>query len=73
MNRKSVEKLQKAGYVFLRSRDCAAYYAIMQSKVFGSWTLLEKFATKAARRRRLAELIEQPDMLIEFDEAETGE
>jgi hypothetical protein len=63
MDKKSVEKLQEAGYVFLRERDIPGKsgrtnYAIMQSKEFGVWTILEKFETKAARKRKLKELSE---------------
>jgi hypothetical protein len=65
MTKKTVEKLQNAGYVFLRTRDIPGKkdrtnYAIMQSKKFGTWTILEKFETKAARDRRLKQLDEQP-------------
>ena len=61
MTKQSVEKLQNAGYVFLRERDIPGKqgrtnYAIMQSGDFGVWTILEKFETKAARTRRLKEL-----------------
>ena len=58
MTKKSVEKLQDAGYVFIRTRDIPGKcerinYAIMQSKTFGTWTVLEKFDTKTARKRQL--------------------
>jgi hypothetical protein len=66
----SVVKLQKAGYIFLRERDIRGRnerinYAIMQSKEFGSWTLLETFTTKAARKRRLLELSKEAMILID--------
>jgi hypothetical protein len=68
MNSISVSKLLKAGYIFIRERDIVGKdgrtsYAIMQSASFGSWTLLEKFATKAARKRKLAELEKSPLIL----------
>jgi hypothetical protein len=69
MEKKSTEKLLNAGYTFLRVREIQGKpgvrttYAIMQSKEFGSWTLLEKCETKAACRRRLKELEEQPLIL----------
>ena len=58
MTKRSVEKLQNAGYVFLRMRDipgkCGRVnYAIMQSKTFGNWTILESFDTKVARKMKL--------------------
>ena len=69
MTKKSVEKLQKAGYVFLRTRDISGKgdrinYAIMQSASFGTWTILEKFETKAARDRCLKGLDENPHMIV---------
>jgi hypothetical protein len=68
MNKKSVIKLQEAGYIFIRERDITGrdgrmIYAIMQSQEFGSWTLLEKFETKAARMRRITELCELDNIL----------
>jgi hypothetical protein len=61
MNKQSVEKLQQVGYIFIRERDIPGKsgrtnYAIMQSKEFGVWTILEKFETKAARSRRIKQL-----------------
>jgi hypothetical protein len=58
MTKKSVEKLQDAGYVFIRTRDipdkCGRInYAIMQSKEFGAWKILEKFDIKTKKKRRL--------------------
>jgi hypothetical protein len=70
MNKRSVEKLQEAGYVFIRPRDIAGKcgrtnYAIMQSKTFGAWSLLEKFETKAARIGRMKELEDVPFILVD--------
>jgi hypothetical protein len=69
MDNKSVGKLQRAGYVLLRYRDIPSagtmVYAIMESRVFGVWNILEKCKTKAARDRRLAEL--HADAYILFD------
>jgi hypothetical protein len=69
----SVIKLQKAGYVFLRKRDYQVgseqmSYGIVQSKEFGKWTLVEKFPTKAARKRRLLELSKKSNILIDEGE-----
>ena len=70
MNKTSIEKLQKAGYIFLRERDipgkCGRVnYAIMQSKEFGTWSILEKFETKAARKRRIDDLSKENNILID--------
>jgi hypothetical protein len=70
MNKESVEKLQRAGYVFLRERDipgkCGVmHYAIMQSKTFGNWSILEKFDKKVARKRRLKQLSELSNILTD--------
>ncbi|MDR2286540.1 MAG: hypothetical protein LBE04_03560 [Prevotellaceae bacterium] len=68
MNKQSVLKLQEAGYIFIRERDIPGKtgrtnYAIMQSKEFGVWTILERFETKAARSRRITELETQKNYL----------
>jgi hypothetical protein len=70
MNKRSVEKLQEAGYVFLRERDIpgkcgVTHYAVMQSREFGVWTVLEKFDKKVARKRRLEELSRLSNILTD--------
>ncbi len=71
MTSTSVQKLQQAGYVFLRKRDIPGKfertnYAIMQSTHFGAWSLFEKFETKAQRDRRLKELDQQPNIIVDM-------
>jgi hypothetical protein len=66
MQNKSVIKLQKAGYIFLRLQDQEGVYIIKYSDSFGAWKTLEKFKTKASRLRRLNELLEEEKYL--FDE-----
>lgn len=61
MNKQSVEKLLSAGYIFLRQEDGIGngrQIAIKYSDSFGSWKTLETFKTKAARDRRINELID---------------
>ena len=64
MERNSVEKLLTAGYIFIRKEDstntkCASgvKYIIKESKGFGAWQKLGEFPTKAARERKLKELL----------------
>jgi hypothetical protein len=66
MTKRSVEKLLAAGYVFLREREGKFDHAIMQSRKFGVWTKLESFATKAARTRRIRELEELNNYLVDL-------
>ena len=78
MTKVSVVKLQDAGYVFIRTRDipgkCGRInYAIMESKEFGRWTVLEKFETKAARERHLNALDELPNTIVEKYETTDNE
>ena len=70
MTKKSVCKLQKAGYVFLRYQEGEGErgkkkHIIKQSKEFGTWIYLAIFDTKAACDRALNELEEDPFMIIE--------
>lgn len=61
MNKKSVEKLLAAGYIFLRQEDGfgnGREIAIKYSDSFGSWKTLETFKTKVARDKRINELID---------------
>lgn len=64
MERRSTEKLQKRGFILLRTEDSSntksaagVKYIIKQSSSLGSWRKLEEFPTKAARERRLKELL----------------
>ena len=64
MERNSTEKLLTAGYIFLRKEDstntkCASgiKYIIKASERFGTWKMIEAFPSKAARDRRLKELL----------------
>ena len=68
MNKRSVCKLQEAGYVFLRFRDLPGKekpYAIMVSSTFGVWHILVRFDTRTARARRLQELEEDDHCLCD--------
>lgn len=61
MNKKSVEKLLAAGYIFLRKEDgigTGRQISIKYSDSFGVWKTLETFKTKVARDKRINELIE---------------
>jgi len=69
MTKQSVEKLQDAGYVFIRmeervGNDGKKKHIIKQSAEFGVWKNLETFDTRAACMRRLRELDENPFMII---------
>ncbi len=70
MEKTSMQKLQAAGYVFLRTGEVVGKkmvksFIIKQSKEFGFWTTREKFPTKVARNRRLKELLEEPWFICE--------
>ena len=58
MTKKSVEKLQNAGYEFLRARDTEGKqgkmkYCIYISREFGMWKLLHAYETKKQRNEML--------------------
>ena len=76
MEKSSVEKLLKAGYIFLR-KDYGYASAtlsdrgnekstpkIKYSDSFGVWRTFQKFATKAARDRRLQELLQEDKYIM---------
>jgi hypothetical protein len=58
MERRSMEKLMEAGYIFLRSDDSPNVRIKYRQKGSGDWKTLEKFETKAARERRLNQLLD---------------
>ena len=68
MEKISVEKLLKAGYVFLRKDDCGGSMKnepiIKYSDTFGAWRTFQRFATKRARDMRLYELLREPNYLM---------
>ena len=68
MEKLSVEKLLKAGYIFLRKDDGygneKSIPKIKYSEKFGVWCTFQKFATKAARDRRIQELLQEPNYLM---------
>jgi len=64
MEKISVEKLLKAGYIFLRPAEDAHSYKIKYSEEFGAWCTFQKFSTKRARDTRIAELLREPNYLM---------
>lgn len=61
MNKKSVEKLLAAGYIFLRTENNdlnGRKIQIKYSDSFGVWKTLETFKTKVARDKRINELLD---------------
>jgi hypothetical protein len=64
MEKKSVTKLQDAGYIFLRVDEREDAIRIKYSDEFGVWKTLEKFKTKAACRRKLDALLEEDKYLF---------
>jgi len=68
MEKISVEKLLKAGYIFLRKDDYGGSMKnepkIKYSDTFGVWRTFQRFASKAARDRRLNELLQEPNYLM---------
>jgi hypothetical protein len=68
MNQKSVEKLTKAGYVFIRARKRehrdGESYAIEQSREHGEWITLDTFKTKEECLTALGELEKDPFIVM---------
>lgn len=64
MEKQSVIKLQKAGYIFLRVDERDNAIIIKYSDDFGVWETLEKCKSKAACKRRLMELVETDKYLF---------
>ena len=71
MESRSAQKLLKSGYILLRTAEDGGYDStnpkpkIKYSDTFGSWHTLAIFDTKAARKRRLDELMEQDKYLLD--------
>lgn len=60
MNKKDSVKLLEAGFTIVRTQDVPPTIKILTLKTGAgdtSWRILEKFDTKAARDRRMAELL----------------
>ena len=53
------EKIQKAGFKIIRADD-APSPRIKEWKSDSAWVTMEKFETKAARDRRMQELLQDP-------------
>lgn len=69
MTKESVQKLQAAGYVFIRARETEGkggkkYQSIFDSREFGVWKLLYKCETKAECKRKLDELDADPMYIL---------
>ncbi|MDR0207052.1 MAG: hypothetical protein LBI45_07345 [Bacteroidales bacterium] len=72
MTKQSKEKLLKAGYVLIRTRDITAKngktaYAIMQCKEFGCWTVLNSYTTKTPRDKQLKMIDGLDNTIVEFE------
>lgn len=72
MTKQSKEKLLKAGFMLLRTRnitgkDGKIKYAIMQCKDFGSWTVLNSYDTKTSRDKQLKNCDEIDNYIVEFE------
>jgi len=66
MNGVSIQKLQKAGYIFLRDTyDSENGYTLKYSDHFGAWKIHGKYTTKAALNREIARLLKEPKYLME--------
>jgi hypothetical protein len=64
MEKRSVIKLQEAGYIFLRVDEREEGIIIKYSDDFGVWKTLEKCKSKAACKRRLNELVKTDKYLF---------
>lgn len=58
------EKLAAAGFTILRTDD-NPYPRIKVWKSDSAWITLEKFSTKAARDRRMEELLQDPKTIVD--------
>ena len=56
------EKIQKAGFKIIRADD-APSPRIKEWKSDSAWVTMEKFDTKAARDRRMQQLLQEPDIV----------
>ena len=65
MEANSMIKLMKAGYTFIRPDDQPNIRIKYKKQGSGDWKTLEKFPTKAARDRRVRELLLEPDVIMD--------
>lgn len=59
MEKKSMQKLMEAGYVFIRRCDSPNVRIKYMKKDSGDWKTLEKFETKASRDKRFNALLDE--------------
>jgi hypothetical protein len=64
MEAKSMKKLMKAGYMFIRPDDSPNIRLKYRKEGSGDWKTLEKFETKAVRDRRYVELLDSEEFII---------
>lgn len=65
MEAKSMIKLMDAGYMFIRSDDQPNIRIKYKKKDSGDWKTLEKFTTKTARDKRLRELLDLNNVIMD--------
>ncbi len=65
MESTSMEKLMAAGYTFIRTDDQPNIRIKYKKQGSGDWKTLEKFDTKAARERRIKELLNDDKIIME--------
>jgi hypothetical protein len=65
MESTSMNKLMVAGYMFIRPDDHPNIRIKFRKQDSGDWKTLEKFETKAARDRRIKELLEDDKIIME--------
>lgn len=65
MEANSMTKLMNAGYTFIRSDDQPNIRIKYKKKGSGDWKTLEKFPTKAARDRRVKELLGEDKIIMD--------
>lgn len=60
-----MDKLMKAGYTFIRKDDQPSPRIKYRKEGSGDWKTLEKFGTKAARDRRVTELLAYSTVIMD--------
>jgi hypothetical protein len=65
MEATSMTKLMDAGYVFIRRDDRPRIRIKYRKRGSGDWKTLENFPTKAARDRRVKELLKDKFIIME--------
>lgn len=65
MERTSMDKLMAAGYTFIRSDDQPNTRIKYRKQGSGDWKTLEKFDTKAARDKRIKELLSDAKIIMD--------